>query len=144
MTDRELQDLVDNLGMLVEPEMAFFAEVDGQAVGFSLAVPDFNEMLSRAYPRPGVPEIWTLLQVGWHWKIVKTTRGTRLPLMGVKEQYRNMGIHTALLSATYENMPEQYTHIDCGWVLETNPLHDMSLKLGADPYKTHRYYEKSW
>ena len=144
MTDRELQDLVDNLGMLVEPEMAFFAEVDGQAVGFSLAVPDFNEMLKRAYPRPGVPEILTLLQVGWHWKVAKTTRGTRLPLMGVKEQYRNMGIHTALLSATYENMPEQYTHIDCGWVLESNPLHDMSLKLGADPYKTHRYYEKSW
>ncbi len=144
MTDRELQDLVDNLGMLVEPEMAFFAEVDGQPAGFSLAVPDFNEMLKRAYPRPGVPEILTLLQVGWHWKIAKTTRGTRLPLMGVKEEYRNMGIHTALLSATYENMPEQYTHIDCGWILETNPLHDMSLKLGADPYKTHRYYEKSW
>lgn len=144
MTDRELQDLVDNLGMLVEPEMAFFAEVDGQPAGFSLAVPDFNEMLKRAYPRPSVPEILTLLQVGWHWKIAKTTRGTRLPLMGVKEEYRNMGIHTALLSATYENMPEQYTHIDCGWILETNPLHDMSLKLGADPYKTHRYYEKSW
>ncbi|MEO1288391.1 MAG: N-acetyltransferase [Chloroflexota bacterium] len=142
MTDRELQDLVDNLGMLVEPEMAFFAEIDGEAVGFSLAVPDFNEMLKRAYPRPKMPELLTLLQVGWHWKIAKTTRGTRLPLMGVKEGYRNMGIHTALLSATYENMPDQYTHIDCGWVLETNPLHDMSLRLGAKPYKTHRYYQK--
>lgn len=143
MTEKELQDLVDNLGMLVEPEMAFFAEVDGEPVGFSLAVPDFNEMLKKAYPRPGVPEIWTLLQVAWHWKIAKTTRGTRLPLMGVKEGYRNMGIHAALLSATYENLPEQYTHTDCGWILETNPLHDMSLKLGAKPYKTHRYYEKS-
>lgn len=143
MTERELKDLVDNLGMLVEPSMAFFAEVDGEPAGFSLSVPDFNEMLKRAYPRPAVPEIWTLLQVGWHWKVAKTTRGTRCPLMGVKEEYRNMGIHMALLSATYENMPEQYTHIDCGWVLETNPLHDMSLKLGADPYKTHRWYEKS-
>lgn len=144
MTERELQDLVDNLGMLVEPEMAFFAEVDGKPAGFSLAVPDFNEMLKRAYPRPGVPEFLSLLHVGWHWKVAKTTRGTRLPLMGVKEEYRDMGIHTALLSATYENMPEQYTHIDCGWILETNPLHAMSIKLGADPYRTHRYYEKSW
>lgn len=142
MTDSELKDLVDNLGMFVEPEMAFFAEVDGEPAGFSLAVPDFNEMLKRAYPRPGVPEIWSLLKVGWHWKIAKTTRGTRLPLMGVKEEYRNMGIHTALLSATYENLSEQYTHMDFGWVLKTNPLHDMSIKLGADPYKTHRYYEK--
>ncbi len=143
MTDRELKDLVDNLGMLVEPAIAFFAEVNGEPAGFSLAVPDFNEMLKRAYPRPGVPEIWSLLKVGWHWKIAKTTRGTRLPLMGVKEEYRNMGIHAALLSATYENMPEQYTHIDCGWILESNPWCESSIKLGADPYKTHRYYEKT-
>ncbi|MGJ3240253.1 MAG: hypothetical protein ACFE0Q_16215 [Anaerolineae bacterium] len=143
MTDKELQNLIDSLGMLVEPNMVFFAEVDGELAGFSLAVPDFNEMLKRAYPRPGVPEWWTLLQVAWHWKIVGNTRGMRLPLMGVKEQYRNMGIHTVLLSATYDNMPEQYTHIDCGWVLKTNPLHDMSIKLGAEPYKTHRYYEKA-
>ncbi|GAB5491327.1 MAG: GNAT family N-acetyltransferase [Phototrophicaceae bacterium] len=144
MTDRELQDLVDNLGMLVEPDMAFFAEINGEAVGFSLAVPDFNEMLKRAYPRPAMPEILSLLQVGWHWKVAKTTRGTRLPLMGVKEDYRDMGIHIALLSATYENLPEQYTHMDCGWILETNPLYAMSIKLGAIPYKTHRHYEKSW
>ncbi|MGB7340831.1 MAG: hypothetical protein WBC91_18175 [Phototrophicaceae bacterium] len=144
MTERELEDLVANLGMLVEPEMAFFAEVDGEPAGFSLAVPDFNEMLKKAYPRPNMPELLTLLQVGWQWKIAKTTRGTRLPLMGVKEEFRNMGIHTALLSATYDNLPEQYTHMDCGWILETNPLVKMSLKLGAKAYKTHRYYQKSW
>lgn len=143
MTDRELDDLVANLGMLVEPEMAFFAEIDGEAVGFSLAVPDFNEMLKRAYPQVGVPEIWTLLKVGWHWKVAKNTKGVRLPLMGVVEEHRDKGIHTALLSATYENAPEQFEYIDCGWILETNPLHDMSIKLGADPYKTHRWYEKS-
>lgn len=143
MTNAELDDLVANLGMLVEPELAFFAEIDGEAVGFSLAVPDFNEMLKKAHPRPGVPEIWTLLQVGWHWKVAKSTRGTRLPLMGVVEEHRDKGIHAALLSATYENVPAQYTHIDCGWVLKTNPLHDMSIKLGADPYKTHRYYQKT-
>ncbi len=144
MTERELEDLVANLGMLVEPEMAFFAEVDGEPAGFSLAVPDFNEMLKKAYPRPNMPELLTLLQVGWQWKIAKTTRGTRLPLMGVKEEFRNMSIHTALLSATYDNLPEQYTHMDCGWILETNPLVKMSLKLGAKAYKTHRYYQKSW
>ncbi|MEL6405674.1 MAG: GNAT family N-acetyltransferase [Chloroflexota bacterium] len=143
MTDAELDDLVENLGMFVEPDLAFFAEIDGKAVGFSLAVPDFNEMVKKAYPRPGVPEIWSLLQIGWHWKIAKSTRGVRLPLMGIIEEHRDKGIHAALLSATYENVPEQYTHIDCGWVLKTNPLHDMSIKLGADPYKTHRYYEKS-
>lgn len=143
MTDRELDDLVNNLGMLVEPEMALFAEIDGEPVGFSLAVPDFNEMLKRAYPRVGVPEAWTLLQIAWHWKIAKTTRGIRLPLMGVLRQHRDKGIHAILLNDTYQNAPQQFDHIDCGWVLETNPLHDMSVKLGTTPYKRHRWYQKT-
>ena len=144
MNDRELDALIESLGMFVEPEMAFFAEVNGEPAGFSLAVPDFNEMLLKAYPRPGVPEIWTLIQVGWQWKIAKTTKGVRLPFMGVKEEFRDMGIHTALLSANFDNIPPQFDFIDCGWILEDNTLTQMSLKLGADPYKRHRYYEKKF
>jgi GNAT superfamily N-acetyltransferase len=142
MNDKELDALIESLGMFVEPDMAYFAMVNGEPAGFSLAVPDFNEMLHKAYPRPGVPEIWTLLQVGWQWKIAKTTKGVRLPFMGVKAEFRDMGIHTVLLSANFDNFPAQYDFIDCGWILETNPLTQMSLKLGANPYKTHRYYEK--
>ena len=63
--------------------------------------------------------------------------------MGVKEEYRDKGVHAALLNACVENIPQQYDHIDCGWVLETNTLYDMSLKLGAKAYKTHRIYEKN-
>ncbi|MDQ7025487.1 MAG: hypothetical protein Q9P44_08000 [Anaerolineae bacterium] len=142
MNDKELDALIESLGMFVEPEMAFFAYVDGEPAGFSLAVPDFNEMLHKAYPRPGVPELWTLLQVGWHWKVRKTAKGVRLPFMGVKEEFRDMGIHTILLTANFDNIPAQYEFIDCGWILESNPLTQMSLKLGANPYKTHRFYEK--
>jgi GNAT superfamily N-acetyltransferase len=142
MNDKELDVLIESLGMFVEPELAFFALVDGVAAGFALAVPDFNEMLQKAYPRPSVPELFSLLKVAWHWKITKSTRGTRLPLMGVKEEFRDMGVHTVLLNACFEHIPAQYDHIDCGWVLETNTLYDMSLKLGAKAYKTHRIYEK--
>ena len=144
MNDKELDALIESLGMFVEPEMAFFAMVDGEPVGFSLAVPDFNEMLLKAFPRPGVPEFWTLLKVVWQWKVAKTTKGVRLPFMGVKEQFRDMGIHTVLLSANFDNIPPQYDFIDCGWILESNPLTAMSLKLGANPYKTHRFYEKKF
>jgi hypothetical protein len=142
MNDKELDALIESLGMFVEPEMAFFALVDGEPAGFSLAVPDFNEMLHKAYPRPGVPEILTLIQVGWHWKVRRTTKGVRLPFRGVKQAYRDLGVHTALLNANFENIPEQYDFIDCGWILENNTLTQMSIKLGVDPYKTHRFYEK--
>ena len=59
MNDAELQALIDDLGMLVEPKLAFFAEIADEPVGFALTIPNFNEALRRAYPRPGVPEIVT-------------------------------------------------------------------------------------
>lgn len=142
MNDKELDALIESLGMFVEKEMAFFAYVGDEPAGFSLAVPDFNEMLKKAYPRPGMPEILTLLQVAWHWKVTKTTRGVRLPLMGVKSEFRDRGVELVMLNTTVQQVPQQYSHIDCGWILETNQLVKMSTKLGANLYKTHRIYEK--
>jgi len=144
MNDEELDALVADLGMLVEPELAFFAEIDGEPVGFALSVPNFNEALAKAYPRPGVPELFTLAQVGWHWKVRKSIKGVRMPLMGVKKEHRNKGIDLAFFLALMKAMlPSQYEFLDSGWILETNQLVSISTSLGNDIYKTHRMYEKS-
>lgn len=144
MNDEELDALVADLGMLVEPELAFFAEVDGEPVGFALSVPNFNEALHKAYPRPGVPELATLAQVGWHWKIRKSIKGVRMPLMGVKKEHRDKGIDLALFFALMKALlPSRYEFLDSGWILETNQLISISLSLGNEIYKTHRFYEKS-
>jgi len=144
MTNEELDALIESLGMLLDPKIAFFAEVNGEPAGFSIAVPDFNEALHSAYPRPGVPEIWTLLQVLWHWKVRKSIKGIRVPFMGVVEEHRYKGVELCLLSTNFENMPMQYQFADCGWILETNDLVKISHKLGGESYKIHRYYEKKF
>jgi hypothetical protein len=129
--------------MLVEPELAFFAEIDGEPVGFALSIPNFNEALAKAYPRPGVPELWTLAQVGWHWKVRKIIKGARMPLMGVKKEHRNKGVDLAFFLAVMKAMlPSQYEYLDSGWILETNQLVSISVSLGNEIYKTHRMYEK--
>ncbi len=144
MTDKELDALVASLGMLVDPKMAFFAEVDGEPAGFNLSIPNFNEALHRAYPKPGTPELITLAKAGWHWKIAKTIKGVRTPLMGVKAEYRNMGVDLALHYAlTKALMPSQYEYIDSGWILETNKLIKIGESLGNKIYKTYRFYEKA-
>ena len=143
MNDAELQALIDDLGMLVEPKLAFFAEIADEPVGFALTIPNFNEALRRAYPRPGMPEIVTMAQVAWHWKVRKSIRGVRMPLMGVKKEYRNKGVELAmLLEAMKALLPSQYDYLDSGWILETNPLIKISTSLGGKIYKTHRFYEK--
>jgi GNAT superfamily N-acetyltransferase len=143
MNDAELDALIESLGMFVEPGMSFFAEIDGEPVGFAMTLPDFNELLQRVYPKPGVPEWWSLIQLGWHWKIARSIKGLRLPLMGVKADYRNKGVDLALIYETLMALlPSRYTHLDCGWVLETNQLMGMTEKMGGEKYRTHRFYEK--
>lgn len=144
MNDEELEALVKDLGMLVEADLAFFAEIAGEPVGFALTIPNFNEALRRAYPRPGVPEVFTMAQVAWHWKIRRSIRGVRMPLMGVKAEHRNKGVELAMLLEVMKALlPSRYDYLDSGWILETNPLIKISLSLGGKIYKTHRFYQRS-
>ncbi len=143
MNDEELEALVKDLGMLVEADLAFFAEIAGEPVGFALTIPNFNEALRRAYPRPGVPEALTMAQVAWHWKIRRSIRGVRMPLMGVKAEHRNKGVELAMLLEVMKALlPSRYDYLDSGWILETNPLIKISRSLGGKIYKTHRFYQK--
>ena len=144
MSDEELEALVADLGMLVEPDLAFFAEIAGEPAGFALSIPNFNEALHRAFPRPGVPELYTLAQVFWHWKIRRSIKSVRMPLMGVRQEHRGKGVELALfLELMKALLPSRYDYLDSGWILETNPLISISLNLGSQIYKTHRFYEKS-
>ena len=144
MNDEELEALVNDLGMLVEADLAFFAEIASEPVGFALTIPNFNEALRRAYPRPGVPEVFTMAQVAWHWKIRRSIRGVRMPLMGVKAEHRNKGVELAMLLEVMKALlPSRYDYLDSGWILETNPLIKISLSLGGEIYKTHRFYQKT-
>lgn len=143
MTEPELDALVESLGQFLDPSMAFFAEIRSEPVGFALAIPNLNEALSRAYPRPGEPEIWTLLKVLWHWRIRPIIKGLRFPLMGVLAEHRNKGVELALLLGLAGALiPSRYESLDSSWVLETNPLLDIVHKIGGENYKRHRIYEK--
>lgn len=143
MNEKELDALVESLGQFFEPDFAFFAEVNGEPAGFALSIPDLNEALIRAYPRPGVPEILSLIRVLWHWKLRPVIKGVRMPLMGVKAEYRNRGIETALFYYTLMAiLPTRYTYVDAGWVLETNDLLKITDSFGAPRYKTFRFFEK--
>jgi GNAT superfamily N-acetyltransferase len=143
-TDRELDALVASLGMFVDPKLAFFAEHEGKAVGFALGIPNMNEVLALAYPRPGVPEVVSLLQILWYWKVKKVIKSVRLPLMGVIPEFRNKGVDLALMHAISQAMlPLQYDYLDAGWILETNSLLSIIGKVEGKPYKTHRFYEKA-
>src|SRR5690606_18078307 len=82
MTPKELDAMVKSLGQFFDPDLAFFGYVDGEPAGFIMAIPDFNQVLHKAYPKPGTPEIVSLAQALWHWKINPVIDWARVPLMG--------------------------------------------------------------
>ncbi len=147
MTERELDAMIESLGQFFDPDKAFFADIDGQPAGFILCIPDFNQVLQRAYPRPGVPEIVSLIKAGWYWKVRPVMTWARIPLMGVKEQYRNKGIDAALYYHAIMSLinDPKIQHSDSGWILEVNDnMVSIARSFGSSIYKTHRFYQKTF
>ena len=47
MTDREFKHLAGSLKQVIDPDLCLIAEVEGEVAGFSLALPDLNQILIR-------------------------------------------------------------------------------------------------
>jgi GNAT superfamily N-acetyltransferase len=146
LTQRELESMVKDLKSFYEPSMTFYAYVDGQRAGFLLGLPDLNQALIRGYPRPGKPEIISLLQTFWHWKIRRKINRVRVPLMGIKEEYRQIGVDGAMfLAGLMRAMEVNYDFMDGGWILETNQgANQICKNLGAHMYCRYRIYQKDF
>lgn len=143
MTPQELDKTVESLGQFFDANLAFFAFVDGDPAGFVLPIPDFNQVLHKVYPRPGVPEIWSLLKAFYYWKLNPVIDTVRTPLFGIKEEYRKKGVDAVLLYHGLKAiLSDGYQYGDCGWILETNaPINIVLKSIGAEIYKTHRFYQ---
>ncbi len=146
MTDHEIEHLAAGLKQMADPDLVFIVEDrEGQVAGISLSLPDLNQPLLRAYPRPGVPEPLTLLKLLWHWKVRKHVSGLRVLALGVLEPYRSRGIDALLMHETAQvGLRKGYTWGEMSWILETNDMMNRDIEMmGGKVYKTYRIYQKS-
>ena len=144
LTDREADKLFKDLKDFVDVDLVRFAIVDGKNVGFLLGLPDLNQALHYAYPRPGVPELWYLLKVVWFWKIRRKVTGQRILLLGVEPEYRAKGVEAAMNLSYFEEgvRTRKYYDTDSGWVLESNqPMNQLAETFHAKLYKRYRIYQ---
>jgi len=140
MTDEEFDHMVDGLKKIVDPNLVFIAEVDGKPAGFSLAVPDINQVLHRMNGRLLPFGLFKLL---WHTKIKNKINGVRIITMGVVPEFQKRGIDTVFYVETYNvGVKRGYTWAEMSWVLEDNVKMNRILDLlGAKLYKKYRIYE---
>ena len=144
MTDPEFDQLADELRSIIDPDLVFIAEKDGQTVGFSLTLPDLNEPLRLAYPKPNTPEWWTMVKLVWQWKIRRKVSWIRVFALGVIPEYRNLGIDALFYFKTAQAALKKGMKMgEMSWILDNNDLMNKPIiAMGGEVYKTYRYYEK--
>jgi GNAT superfamily N-acetyltransferase len=138
LTDLEFRHLADPLRLLLDPDLALFAEADGQTIGFCIAVPDINRVLIRLNGRL-FPFGWLKLR-----RYIRQIDVVSFKLMGVLEQYRRRGIDALLYLETVRAFYEKgYEWLDGSLTSEFNPTVNLiAQRLGAERYKHYRLYQK--
>jgi GNAT superfamily N-acetyltransferase len=141
MTDGEFDQLASQLKQIVEPEMVFFVEHEGEPVAFSITLPNINQALQhvpdgRLFPL-GLPKLLLNANYGIY--------ECRMPLMGVRSEFQGKGLDALLVLATIENGPPNgFDACEMSWVLDDNDrLKNHIESLGAVVDKEYAMFETS-
>ncbi len=138
MTEAEMDLMAKELKPIAEPELVLFAEVNGEPVGVSVTLPDFNQVLKRLNGKLGPIGILKFL----YYK--KKITGLRALVFGLKKEYRRTGINTVLYYETEKAGARLgYKWCEMSWNLEDNDLiNRFDEAVGGKLYKKYRFYEK--
>ena len=139
MSKEEFEHLAKDLKTIVDTDIAHVAEIDGRPVGFSIALPDFNQALKHTNGRLFPTGIFKLLY--YSRKISKI----RTALMGILPEYQGKGIDALFhYEATVNGREKGYYSSELGWVLENNiDMIRVAERLGGHVEKRYRMYKKS-
>jgi hypothetical protein len=144
LTEDEIDHMAKGMKQILDPHLLWLAEKDGEPIGAMVPLPDVNQALVRAHPRPEVPEWWTLIKLLWHWKVRGRVTRMRAFAGGVIEGYRARGVDAVLMLKLAEAAVRRYDRCEISWVLESNlKMRQVCRMYGAKVYRTYRLYEKS-
>ena len=96
LTEAEIDDLAKNLKPLLVPDLVLFAYWGEEPVGFSVALPDYNQVLKHLNGKVGL--LGSLKFLYYSRKIHKI----RVMLLGVKQAFRKKGIEGFLYIETFK------------------------------------------
>jgi len=127
-----------DLKRLLRPEFAFVAEVEGEAAGFMLIMPDYNRILETIPGGRLLPTGLPKLLLG-----KKRLLTGRLMALGVKPRYRRSSIFPLFAwEAMRRGRAIGALGAEASWILEDNEAMNAPLRgMGLRPYRRWRIYE---
>jgi len=136
----DLKFAADDLKQILDPEFVIIAEKEGKPIGFSMLLPNINELLLKAKNQKG---LFRVLKFIWLLK-TQSPQEARLAVLGVKPEFDNLGIPAVFYMESFERGKKKLLGGELSWIEESNTPMIRSLELmGANKYKTYRIYEAS-
>jgi len=143
-TEAEVDKMAEDMKLIIDERLAFFAEVKGEPVGMVICLPNLYAMTHDLDGK--------LLPFGWAkliWRLkVKGPKSARLMLLGIKNKMRGIkrygGLSTAMYAElAYRGIRHGYEWAELSWTLEDNRPINLGIKaMRGKVYKTYRIYEK--
>lgn len=144
LTPAEFRYFAKRLAQFARPEMVLIAELDGKAVGFSIAVPDFNEAIR---PLNGRLTSWGMpIGAVRLFQRLRQVKIARVMVLGLIPGYRHRGIAEQMIYRTIDHGVGRlgFEGAELSWTLEDNDAINRTVSaVGGKLYKRYRIYEKS-
>lgn len=143
-TEAEIAHMAKSLKMLIDPNCVAIVEMNGEAIGFGIALPNLNELIAD-FGGNLLPFNWIKLM----YRLRRGARTARVPLMGIRRSCSTSfagGLAPFLvIDALRKGLRAKgVKQVELSWILEDNrPMRHVIEALGANPYKTYRVYEKT-
>lgn len=137
-TKEEFAYLAKDLKMIAIPELVMIVYMGDEPVGFTIPLPDFNQVFIKMNGR--------LFPTG----LIKILTGKkkidmiRTAILGVRKHAQNKGLDAVLVKEIYETGDRLgMKGSELSWILEDNiNLTNLLVNWGAEHYRTYRIYEK--
>jgi hypothetical protein len=138
-TDEEIENSLQRMKSIINPDLAFFVDINGETVGFILSLPDYNIPLKKVNGK--------LFPIGILRLIYNKRKIDRIRVVaiGVKPNYQDKRLGAVLYHQTMDIIHTKYPHIkyvEASWINEYNIPMNRALKwMGLTIYKTYRIYD---
>lgn len=139
LSKEEFVELAKDLKSIIDPDLAYIAEIDGKPVAFTVPLPDYNQIFHKMNGNLLPFGIFKLLLGRKKMTNIRTT------LMGVLPEYRGRGIDAVLHQHEIEKgLKKGYFSSELGWVLENNvDMVRVAERIGSHSKKVYRMYGSS-
>ena len=136
-TDAEFDHAAADLKDIADPDFLLMAEKDDRPIGFSVILPNINEVLAKIPDGRLLPTgIFKLLSG------IKKIKTVRVLILGVIKEYQFSGLGSAFYIRAMETAREKgITGGEMSWILEDNLTMNRAIEsFGSRIYKKYRIY----